>query len=87
MCCTPIATVKRTGCRGTGICAWPALLYVFDIGGAAGKIVVRLDCLVSTRNSGGKGRREPFNSLRSGRRVNAASLDSPGSYELLDGAL
>lgn len=62
------------------------LLYVFDIGGDPGKIVVRLDYQIARREPGGKKLREPQNIMRTGRLIPAQALGDP-AYELLEGKL
>lgn len=66
--------------------AEPALLYVFDVGGEIGKVVVRMDYVVSVPGpAAGKRRlKVPQNIMRTGRLLPARTLNDP-DYELLDG--
>lgn len=65
----------------------PALLYVFDVpGNATGKMVLKLDYIVTARSPDGFKQKKPLNVLRTGRLVDVASMNQPG-YTLLSGAL
>lgn len=65
----------------------PGLLYVFDIGGKTGKVVVRMDYQVETREPGGRKVKLPFNTLRTGKLIRPQALKDPVTYELLEGRL
>jgi hypothetical protein len=65
----------------------PALLYVFDLSGATGKLVLKLDYLVTTKGADGIRRKTPMNILRSGREIkDIRALIQPG-HEILEGKL
>ena len=67
--------------------ASPALLYVFDLQGATGKVVLKLDYLVTTKGTDGIRRKVPMNILRSGREIkDIRALIQPG-HEILEGKL
>lgn len=67
--------------------ATPALLYVWDIAGEAGKAVLLIDYEVQTRDATGAKTRQRVNILRSGRILNPAALGDVKTYQLLAGAL
>lgn len=65
----------------------PALIYVFDVGGATGKVVARLDYSVAVRDEAGKKAATPFNILLTGKTVPFEALLDRTAYELLEGVL
>lgn len=65
----------------------PALLYVWDVGGAAGKVVLVIDYVVKTRDASGDKTRQLVNILRSGRLLKPDALSDTQSYQVLSGGL
>lgn len=63
------------------------LLYVFDVGGETGKVVVRLDYQVGLREPGQAKVQVPFNVLITGSVIDPQALKNPVAYEILEGAL
>jgi len=65
----------------------PALLYVFDLDGRPGKLVVKLDYEVVQRGADGIKRKKAMNILRTGRQFNdLEALNQPG-HHVIEGSL
>lgn len=64
-----------------------ALLYVFDVGGKTGKVVVRLDYEIKRTGADGKRLREVTNILRTGKLMDPKAFSDPVTYEVLEGKL
>lgn len=67
--------------------AKPALLFIYDIAGKTGKLVVKLDFEAVVRGRDGIKRKGIYNMLRTGKIMNPKALTDGISYELLDGEL
>jgi len=63
------------------------LLYVFDLDGRPGKLVVKLDYEVVQRGADGIKRKKAMNILRTGRQFNdLEALNQPG-HHVIEGSL
>lgn len=65
----------------------PALLFVYDIAGKTGKLVVKIDFETFVRGGDGIKRKGLYNMLRTGKIMNPHALTDAVSYDLLDGNL
>lgn len=68
--------------------AKPALLFIYDIAGQTGKLVVKLDFEAVVRGQDGIKRKGIYNILRTGKIIgDTTGLGNKAAYELLDGEL